>query len=660
MNAHQLISAIRTLPTAAARNMLAYFMGSHNGMRDLYQAFGYDLEIRCEHFFAMYSRNGIAGRIIKAFPKSTWKDDPVIRDEAGDNFEDSPFVNAVEDWAEANNLFWYLERADRLAQIGQYSVLYLGFQGGQPDAPIMGRPKLLFMQPYIETAAQIVEFESDTKSPRYGLPKYYTLQTGNPTSGGGRNSNKGTLRVHHSRVMHFAEILDSDETYGQPVLRPVFNHLKDLEKVLGGSAETFWLNSRPGLALSADAEANLDTAAIADMKQQTEEWEHQLRRVIALQGVTPTQLSAEIADPKPNVEVLLQMIAGGVGMPMRILVGSERGELSSAQDENNWDSRISERRTKYATPRVLKPFGQLMIDTGNWPVPKGEWWVEWPEISTLSESEKANVASIKTTALANYVRSPGAELVVPLEEFRVWLGEEPVSEYETELGEDDQINPVVKVDPNAPPDNDNEEGGSNSKKFNRRSNKVRPRKHNGVITDRRSYRPVYNAAPRSLYVYRQVVNADALIRWAGMNDIPNIAEADSMHVTIMHSRKAVDWMRAGEAFYGEFEIKAGGPRLVEELGTSSPHAVALLFNCTELRWRHNELKELGAEWEWPEYQPHITVSWSDLSRSQYKTIQPYRGKLILGPEVFEEVNDDWKQAVKRNSLSRDPNIRIAL
>jgi hypothetical protein len=68
--------------------------------------------------------------------------------------------------------------------------------------------------------------------------------------------------------------------------------------------------------------------------------------------------------------------------------------------------------------------------------------------------------------------------------------------------------------------------------------------------------------------------------------------------------------------------------------------VVLLFSSTDLQWRHRQMREAGATWDYDEYQPHVTITYSgqgvDLSK-----VEPYRGKLVFGPEAFAEVDDTW-------------------
>lgn len=420
--------SLRSLTSLTFRNLLAFMGYSHNGERDLLKAFGYARNLRVEHLEALYQRGDIAHRIIKAFPKETWRDRPVIRDEAGDNSEDSEFVKAWEVFEREHKVFSYFERADRLAGIGRYAVLLCGFRDGQNlDQPLTaGKRELLFLQPYGERNAEISKWVTSEKEERFGLPLLYTLQQSQEQLG--QAAATKSLSAHYSRVVHIVEDPDENDSLGTPRLLAPYNRLKDLEKVAGSSAETFWLNARPGLGLFADKEANISDEEIERMETQAEEFQHQLRRIMVGQGITPTQLAAAIADPKPNAEMLLQLIAGTVGIPMRILVGSERGELASSQDENSWSARIDERREQHATPNIIQPFVELMIATGNLPKPQGEWTTEWPERPTPPK-EEAEIGEIKARAVAAYANSPDARFVVAPEEFRPMIGLEPDSEH---------------------------------------------------------------------------------------------------------------------------------------------------------------------------------------------------------------------------------------
>ena len=149
---------------------------------------------------------------------------------------------------------------------------------------------------------------------------------------------------------------------------------------------------------------------------------------------------------------------------------------------------------------------------------------------------------------------------------------------------------------------------------------------------------VGDAAPQSLYVSRKVVNSAAILAWAKDQ---GITAQDDLHVTITYSRDPVDWMKIGAAWYnepdGKLSIPPGGPRMLDKFGD----ALVLLFNSWQLSSRHGDMRELGASWDHGDYQPHITIAYN--SNKLPDTIKPYTGPIVLGPEIFEPVDENWAE-----------------
>ena len=49
--------------------------------------------------------------------------------------------------------------------------------------------------------------------------------------------------------------------------------------------------------------------------------------------------------------------------------------------------------------------------------------------------------------------------------------------------------------------------------------------------------------------------------------------------------------------------------------------------------------ERGASSEYDEYVAHVTLSQESQALLDLDKLAPYRGKIILGPEIFEQVKD---------------------
>jgi hypothetical protein len=153
-----------------------------------------------------------------------------------------------------------------------------------------------------------------------------------------------------------------------------------------------------------------------------------------------------------------------------------------------------------------------------------------------------------------------------------------------------------------------------------------------------------DAAPRSLYVSRKVTNAAEIIAWAKGQGFATTLPTTDLHVTVMYSPTAVDWMQAGQDSWnadGTLIIPPGGPRVVSQFGQG---AIVLEFSSAALSWRHEELKRIGAEPTYPEYAPHITITYEPGDVDVDK-VEPYRGKINLGIEIFAELTPDWAEGV---------------
>jgi len=150
-----------------------------------------------------------------------------------------------------------------------------------------------------------------------------------------------------------------------------------------------------------------------------------------------------------------------------------------------------------------------------------------------------------------------------------------------------------------------------------------------------------------LYVFRSVVNTADIVSWAKAQGFASVVDPAELHVTVIYSKSPVDWFKFGENWSGDekgqLTINAGGPRAVEKLGDKG--AVVLMFASSQLSWRNRSaVEDLGASWDYPEYQPHITITYAagglDLTE-----VEPYTGKIVLGPEMFEDIDDNWSDTV---------------
>jgi len=394
----------------------------YGGDRDVYEALGYPLSLTYDDYASRYSRQDIARAIINRPVQFTWKG-PVTITELGDTSE-KVLEKAWIKLERKLKLKSKFVRLDKLASIGTYGVLLLGFNDvrKQDDwkTPVDKKNnRLLYVKPLGEGNAKISTYVKRSSDPRFGMVGLYDITLTNP---GGDSTT--TFVAHHSRVLHVVPELMESEIEGVPALKSVWNRLMDLEKLVGGSAEMFWRGARPGYQAIMDPDYTMGATMEAALEGQIDEYEKNLRRMIVNQGVEFKALESQVSNPKEHVEIQIDMISSVTGIPKRVLMGSERGELSSAQDASGWLNVIQTRREEHAEINIIRPFVDMCIDYGILPTPTAEdYQIVWLDLFASSDKDKAEVGRIRATALREYVSNPlAAEIMPPTAFFDFFLG----------------------------------------------------------------------------------------------------------------------------------------------------------------------------------------------------------------------------------------------
>lgn len=394
---------------------------------DLYEALGYPSNITYSDYLQKFKRQDIANRIVKAPVQGTWKNKPKIYES---NQTDTKFEADIDKLFVSLNLYSFFYKLDLMASLGRYAVLFLGLSDAT-DVSMEARASkslsLLYVTPIPEDRAQIQTWDTDISSPRYGQPLTYNITIHKDMAG----SPTFTRSVHYSRLIHLAENTFDSEVYGIPYLEPVYNRLLGLDKLAGGSPEMYWRGARPGYTAETDGSTIITAAKREAFQEQLSHFVNNLQRWLYVQGMNIKSLAPQVVTPEPHVDIQLKLISAATRIPIRILIGSERGELASTQDERAWLSFLEERRANVAEQLILRPFIDRMISLGVVSEPStNEYFIEWEPLIILSEKEKAEIAKIKTESLKTYLESMGGEDIIPVETFLDMLG---FTEEEVEL-----------------------------------------------------------------------------------------------------------------------------------------------------------------------------------------------------------------------------------
>lgn len=415
---------IRALSALVSRLGLANRAGiQFDGARDLYSVFGYKKVLKPEDVLAKYVRQDIASRIVDAPPGATWSNPPEM-------IADASIISKWDEIVESLDLWNVMQRADRLARMYPFSVVVLGYDRGALHSRARKASELMYARAYGMRQVTEIKYEANKRDPRYGLPVTYKIEFDDLESrstqtalAGAVRGNRGSMVVHYSRLIHVVENPLDDLVFGYPIMEKVFNLLDDLLKVSGGTAETYWLTSNRGMQADIDKEMDLNPTDAAELSDEIDEYMHQLRRVIRTRGVDLKVLDSTTPSPEQTFKMIINLISGTTGIPTRILLGAEVGQLASEQDRANWAERIDERNTLFATPQILKPTTKSLQNVGLLPTGPIGWL--WPSAFVQNPLEKGQTMAQTARAIGNISRQTGNQTpmpVVTLKEARTILG----------------------------------------------------------------------------------------------------------------------------------------------------------------------------------------------------------------------------------------------
>ena len=165
---------------------------------------------------------------------------------------------------------------------------------------------------------------------------------------------------------------------------------------------------------------------------------------------------------------------------------------------------------------------------------------------------------------------------------------------------------------------------------------------------------------KPLYVSRRVVNWGAIKSWAEGQGIQNLVT--DPHVTVLYSKTPVVWGEMGRTWGGDSKtgnitIEPGGPREVDKFDVGDA-LVLYIPGIWELDSRHADMVERGASHDFPEYRAHITLSYDP--GVDPADLEPYQGTIVLGPEIFEELDADQRGKFSAEDLDAIDQLTLAM
>lgn len=548
-----------------------------------------------------YEGSGLARKIVDGLGEDATRE---WRNWQGESVD----IGALEATEARLGLIGKVEHAIHLSRLTGGSAILIGADTGRQDEPLdparIGKDGLEYLTVLSRNELNAGQIDRDPASPYYGLPEYYTL------------SISSAVRIHPSRLAIFRGPrkgrragLPSD-AWGQPVLETVYEQLTGCESSLRNTVsllfdQTVDIFKIPGYA---EGYEQLGEKYLDDVQSRialAHGMKSVIRSLVMDQDEEYDRKGTSFNGISDIIDRAQQFLAGVSGYPVTWLFGRSPGGLNSTGESDvrmYYDRTRNFQRREVSTSLAILDECLIRSALGNRP---DDVWYTWAPLWQMTATEKAELASKTATTLKT------------LADARIYSPEVLAKAGATALTESGAL-PGLE---SALQDVDLDEGDT------------------GGDDDQTTQRPgtqIEDARVAPLYVSRKVENAEEILRWAADNGITPLQSAADLHVTLLYSRAPVDWLKAPPSWDSEsFEVEPGGPRVLERFGPNKD-TVVLSFRSYKLEWRHQELrKESGATHDWPEYQPHVTLALAVSPDLDIDSINPYSGKILLGPEIFE-------------------------
>jgi len=415
----------------AARRISAMFPGYfQNAKHDHNKDFGYPDHVDFDAAYQRYLRNGIAFAGIEQTILKTWQDNPELWEnkDAKETYGESEIRQKFDDL----RLWQKLAEADRRSMVGGYSGLILRYADDKRflepvDTVPGGLDGLVDVIPAWAGQLTVSSWDTDEMSPTYGEPTMFGFNESAVGDNSDRQAKNRSFELHPDRVL----IWSKDGTvHNHSILEPGFNNLIDMEKISGAGGEGFWKNAKSAPVMETDADVSIADMAkgmgvgvdeMADkMNEQVEDFNKGFDAMLMLQGMKAKTLGVTLPQPEEFFNVALQGFAASIGIPLKVLVGSQSGERASTEDADEWSRTNMARRTNTARPTIMALVKKLETVRV---LPEQDWYIYWSDLTEASVGLKIDRAD-KMAAINQKL----LDEVYTIDEIRDTTGHGPIDE----------------------------------------------------------------------------------------------------------------------------------------------------------------------------------------------------------------------------------------
>lgn len=389
--------------------------------------YGYPSVVDFSMLYNLYSRGGLAFGAVEKLVALCWKTNPWVIQGDDNSDKESPWEVAVKKIT--NVAFWRaLKEADRRRLVGRYSAVLLRIADNQLWDKPAGAGKLVGLVPAWANQLTPGTIDIDTWSENYGKPVDWQYTAGSES-----------FKVHPSRIFILGDWSENAIGY----LQPVFNDFINVEKLSGGSGESFLKNAARQMNINFDKDVRLSEIASAhgvkpqDLHKVFDDATRGLNigidTMLMTQGATVTPMVASMPDVEKPYDVSVSNIASGVNMPKRILIGSQSGERASTEDREEFNATGQSRRIgdlSFEFTQLIQHLQTIKV------VPAMEdFSIAWDDLTTPTDA--ARLANAKTLAEINKQYEGAGQEPFNINEVREAAGFEPL-ETGAPMGETDE------------------------------------------------------------------------------------------------------------------------------------------------------------------------------------------------------------------------------
>ncbi|WOP97153.1 DUF1073 domain-containing protein [Citrobacter freundii] len=424
----------------ARMGLMAPTMGLDNKRHSAWCEYGFPEQVTYENLYALYRRGGIAHGAVEKLVGKCWQTNPEIIE--GDDADESEDETAWEKKSKQvfTSRFWRsFSEADRRRLVGRYAGILLHIRDEKDwSLPVTKGRGLQKISVAWAGSLTVSEWDTGLNSQTYGQPKMWQYAERLP------NGSSRRVNIHPDRVFILGDY--SDDAIG--FLEPAYNAFVSLEKVEGGSGESFLKNAARQLNVNFEKEidfnnlASLYGVSIDELQDKFNDVAGEMNRgndvLMTTQGATVTPLVTAVADPSATYNVNLQTAAAGVDIPTRILVGNQQAERSSTEDQKYFNTRCQSRRGDLSFE--IEDFCDKLIELSILD-PVIQKTVIWDDLNAQSDSEKLDAA--QKMSQINSASIGTGEQVFTGEEIRVAAGYEGSPEPLPEVDDDEEESEVT-------------------------------------------------------------------------------------------------------------------------------------------------------------------------------------------------------------------------